>query len=234
MIESYLRKNSGILDVIATLNNDIQLNIEMQVKDYYNTVGRSLFYLTGMYHESLEIGEDYIETPQTISIWITTYDVFEDGPFHEIGRLKRDYENKVITNSFELHYIQLSKFKEQCKKISSKLDEWLTFIINENQEEIHMIKNEKIKKAEKELEYLTGDEETRRLAELREKAIRDERAALKKAKREGYEDGQKAGFEAGDRRRQEEVAKKMIKNKIDINIIMECTNLTKEEIEKLK
>jgi predicted transposase/invertase (TIGR01784 family) len=218
------------LDVVATLNNDIQLNIEMQVKDYYNTVERSLFYLTGMYHESLEIGEDYIETPQTISIWITTYDVFEDGPFYEVGRLKRDYENKVITNSFELHYIQLSKFKEQCKKISSKLDEWLTFIINENQEEIHMIKNEKIKKAEKELEYLTGDEETRRLAELREKAIRDERAALKKAKREGYEDGQKAGNKAS----REEVAKKMLKNKIDINIIMECTNLTKEEIEKLK
>ena len=39
-----------------------------------------------------------------------------------------------------------------------------------------MVDNKYVKKAEKELEYLSGDEETRRLAELREKAIRDELA----------------------------------------------------------
>ena len=37
-----------------------------------------------------------------------------------------------------------------------------------------MSNNEYIKKAEEELEYLSGDEETRRLAFLRDKAIRDE------------------------------------------------------------
>ena len=53
-----------------------------------------------------------------------------------------------------------------------------------------MIENKNIKKANEELEYLTGDEETRRLAELREKAIRDEQAALKQATREGREQGE--------------------------------------------
>lgn len=61
--------------------------------------------------------------------------------------------------------------------------------INENMEAISMCDNENIKNAEKELEYLTGDEEIRRLAYLREKAIRDEAAAMKKAKREGKEEG---------------------------------------------
>lgn len=216
----------GILDVVATLNDNIKINIEMQVKDYYNTVERSLFYATGMFHEGLENGEDYITTPQTISIWITTYDIFEDGPFHEIALLKRDYQNKVLTDKFALHYIQLPKFQKQCKTISNKLDEWLTFIINENPEAIDMIENQNIKKAKKELEYLTGDEETRRLAELREKAIRDEQAALKKATREGEARGR---VEA-----QKEIARNMKVKGIELNVICEITGLSREEIEKLK
>ena len=102
-----------------------------------------------------------------------------------------------------------------------KPKEWLTFIQNENLEEIKMINNKYVKKAEKELEYLTGDEETRRLAYLREKAIRDEMAAMAKARKEGKEDAKK------------EYAKKMLTKNLDINLIMEITGLTKEEIENL-
>ena len=73
----------------------------------------------------------------------------------------------------------------------------------------------------KELEYLTGDEEARRLAYLREKAIRDEASAIDGAKREGIKEGKKQD------------AKKMLAKKIDINTIIEITGLTKEEIENL-
>ena len=38
----------GILDVVATLDNNKKVNIEMQVKDYYNTIERSVFYGTGV------------------------------------------------------------------------------------------------------------------------------------------------------------------------------------------
>lgn len=219
----------GILDVVATLNDKTKVNIEMQVKDYYNTVERSLFYGAGIYHENLKSGEDYIDIPQSISIWITNYNVFKEGPFHEKALLKRDYENIILTDRLELHYIQLPKFKEKCKRISSKLEQWLTFIINENMEAIKMSENENIKKAEEELEYLTGDEETKRLAYLREKAIRDEMAAMTKARREGKAEGIKEGINSNTR----EIAKKMISKGIDIESIVEITGLTKEEIENL-
>ena len=219
----------GILDIVATLNNKTKVNIEMQVKNYYNTIERSLFYGTGIYHENLEKGTDYTEMPSSISIWITDYNVFKEGPIHEIARLRRDYENKILTNKLELHYIQLPKFKEKCKRITNKLEEWLTFIRNENVEEIKMIENKYVKKAEEELEYLTGDEETRRLAELREKAIRDEMAAMAKAKKDGIAEGRADGIAENKKN----VAKKMLNKKIDIETIIEITGLTKEEIEKL-
>ena len=155
LLESILTDKLGILDILATLNDNTKVNIEMQVKNYYNTIERSLFYGTGIYHENLEKGEDYIDIPHSISIWITDFNVFKDGPFHEKARLRRDFENKVLTDKLQLHYIQLPKFKEKCKRISSKLEEWLTFIENENLEAIKMSNNENIKKAEAELEYLT-------------------------------------------------------------------------------
>ena len=216
----------GILDVVATLDDNTKVNIEMQVKGHENTIDRSVFYETGLFHESLNSGEDYLEIPKVISIWITDYDVFDEGPFHERARLKRDYENIILTDKVEIHYIQLPKFRKKYKRVSNKLrdklEDWLTFIENEDLEAIRMIDNKYIQQAEDEFEYLTGDAAERRLAQLREKAIRDEAANLKCATRKGIEQGKK------------EVAKKMLAEKIDIELIMKITELTKEEIEKLK
>ena len=100
-----------------------------------------------------------------------------------------------------------------------------------------MSNNKYVKKAEKELEYLTGDDETRRLAYLREKAIRDEAAALTKARREGIAEGLSQGISQGISQGQKneklQIARKMLAEKIDINTIIKITELTKEEIEKL-
>ena len=171
-------------------------------------------------------GQNYTEVPRSISIWITDYNVFDEGPFHEKARIKRDYENIVLTDKLELHYIQLPKFRKKCKRISSKLEEWLSFIKYDNMEELHMIKNDKVKKAEEELEYLTVDEETKRLAFLREKAIRDEYDALSRARKEGIAQGINSY--------KLEIAKKMLKKGKNINEIIELTELTKDQIEKLK
>lgn len=96
-----------------------------------------------------------------------------------------------------------------------------------------MVDNKYVKKAEKELEYLSGDEETRRLAELREKAIRDELAAIAQARDEGKSEGFSLGKNEGESQNTIKIAKKMLEKQIDIALIMEITGLTKEEIEKL-
>ena len=215
----------GILDIVATLNNGVRVNDEMQVKDYHNTIDRSVFYESGLFHESLDKNEDYLQIPKAIGIWILNYDIFNEGPFHEIARLKRDYENIVLTDKIEIHYIQLPKFKQKCKRISNKLEEWLTFISCKNLEEISMIENEYVKKAEEELEYLSGDAAERRLAELREKAIRDEAAAMAGATRRGIEEGIK--------KEKIQIAKRMLEENIEIETIVRVTGLTKEEIKNL-
>ena len=48
------------------------------------------------------------------------------------------------------------------------------------------------------------------------------------------EQGKKAGIEEGEKNKQKEIAKKLLEEKIDIEIIVKATGLTKEEIEIIK
>lgn len=88
-----------------------------------------------------------------------------------------------------------------------------------------MKENKEIRKAQEELEYLTGDEAERRIAELREKAIRDEITNIEGAKEEGVNKGSK--------REKTEIAKRLKKMNMNIEDIEKATGLTKEEIEDL-
>ena len=93
-----------------------------------------------------------------------------------------------------------------------------------------MKENKAIKKAIGELEQVSGDEKIRRIAELKEKYIRDEQASLEYAKEEGY----KTGIKTGENKKSLEIAKNLLRQNVDIDIISNATGLTLEEIEKLK
>ncbi len=236
VLEKVLEENkTGILDIQAMADNNKLVNIEIQVKDEYNIKERSLYYWSAMYHNGLGKGNNYKEGIQTIAINILNFNCFEDGPYHEIGRIKRDYNNEIVTDKLELHFIQIPKFREKGLKIESNLDAWMHFINNENKKgvELAMKKNNVIKKAAKELEYLSGDEEIRRIAFLREKAIMDEYNNISSAKEEGLKEGIEKGIEKGMRQRNIQIARKMIEQKIDIKTIANITGLTIEEIQQL-
>ncbi len=96
-----------------------------------------------------------------------------------------------------------------------------------------MEKNKEIKKAQEELEYLSGDEEARRIAELREKAIRDEITNLEGARAEGEARGKAEGEIIGEKNKSLEIAKKMKEENIPMEQIEKITGLTKKEIENL-
>ena len=99
-----------------------------------------------------------------------------------------------------------------------------------------MNENNDIKKAHEELKQVSGDYELRRIAELKEKYIRDEAAALEyaieKGQKEGVEKGIQQGIEQGKNEAKKEVAKNMLKLGIELDIISKTTGLTKEEILK--
>lgn len=228
-LEKQLEENKlGRLDLLAILNDTTIVNIEVQVLNPNNFIERTLYYWSGNYYNDLKAGENYRKIKRTIAINILDYEQFEEGPFHEIVRLKRDYQNRILTDKMEIHFIQIPKFIKREGEIKTKLGQWMQFIsqIDQKEVEVAMKENEAIKKANVEYEYLTGEEEERRIAFLRDKAIRDEKSIREGSKEEGREEGREE--------KQKEIAKKLLDKNMLIEEIIEITDLTKEEIEKLR
>lgn len=221
-----IENRGAVLDILAILNDDTYVNIEMQVDDYKNTIERSIFHDSGLYHESLLKREDFKIAKRVIGIWILTYNLFNEGTFHEIARLKRDYENILLTDKIELHYIQLPKFRKNCEKISNKLEEWLTFIINDDVEAIKMIDNDFVQKAEDELEYINSDKEERMRAKFRERSELKYQFDMESMLEQGRNEGIKE--------QNIKIAKKMLAKKEKIEYIMELTGLSEKEIKELQ
>lgn len=236
-LERELESNKlGILDIKARIDNETIVNIEIQIINRYNMIERTLFYWSGLYYNVLQKGEDYKEIKKVIAINILDYNEFEEGPYHEIAKLRREYLYKILTDKIEIHFIQIPKFKKQRKDMKTKLDMWMDFISQIDEKEVKnaMSKNKEIKKAQEEYEYLTGDEAERRIAFLREKAIRDENSIFDAGKDIGFKDGIEKGIKQGKEKEQKEIVKSMLKEKIPIETIMKITKLSKEKIEKIK
>ncbi len=97
-----------------------------------------------------------------------------------------------------------------------------------------MEKNETVRKAQEELEYLEGDEAFKRKVELKEKYEKDMNSAIHYGKEEGMKKGLQEGLHEGKMSEKKDIAKKMLEIGMDVEQIMKITDLSKEEIEKLK
>ena len=140
----------------------------------------------------------------------------------------KDYTNKILTPVEKIVILELPKFKKYKNKTQNQeLKNWVEFIINP--EKKMQGESKEIEKAREVLEMMSQDKNERRLAELRQKYIMDQKA-IEDA---GYDKGYDSGTLEGKKERSIEIAKKMKSKKMDIDDIIEITGLTKEEIEKL-
>lgn len=233
----------GIVDVLAKINNNEYCDIEMQMTDKTNLIERLLYYWSKQYIKNIKKGNKYEELKRTIIILITNFEVkgLETLDFHSKWKIIEEKQRKLIlTQHLEIHIIEIpKKYKEIENDKENKLKEWLSFLENPESEEVlyYMKNNENIKFAKEKLNTLSEDERVRRLAELREKAIMDEKEAkytgYTEGRREGIKEGKEEGRKQGKEATKKEIAKKMKEEKIDIEIIVRVTGLTKEDIDKL-
>ncbi|WP_109962876.1 hypothetical protein [Halorhodospira halochloris] len=97
------------------------------------------------------------------------------------------------------------------------------------------IAHEPVKRAMSRIRELRADEEARRLAFVRERALRDEVSQLNEARQEGLEKGEQIGLEKGERLRAEKTARNLIKtNALSDEQIAQATGLTQGEVAQLR
>ncbi|MDP4145906.1 MAG: Rpn family recombination-promoting nuclease/putative transposase, partial [Bacillota bacterium] len=190
---------------------------------------RMLYYLSKMYSESIKSGGKYKDLKKTIVIGILDFDYFDISKFHSTYHFYEDeFKNFMLTDKFELNFVEMPKFRRASKDITNPLHRWLLFLENDIPKE--MLKevvemDPVIRKAEERLEWLSSDEETIKLYKAREEALIEKMSLIGEA--------EERGLRKGEHNKAIEIAKNLI-DVLDAETISLKTGLSIEEVEEIK
>ncbi len=166
--------------------------------------------------------------------------------YHSTFQLYEREQKLLLTDMLEIHFMELPKLliKWRNREVDPREDQlvrWLLLLeasedeeITQVLEEIAMQEDQVLKKAMDEWERVSQDPEVLLAYEARRKALLDEKSALRRAEKLGEEKGKQIGEEIGEKKGIIKVALSMIQKGLDNQTIAEFTNLTPEEIDKLR
>ena len=107
------------MDVKAVTSKNEIINIEIQLKNEYNMIQRSLYYWSKLYEEQLEEGDRYDKLSRTVCINILDFKYLKNDRFHNGYRLKEIETNEELTDLEEIHFIEIPKLKKM--KVMKKI-----------------------------------------------------------------------------------------------------------------
>ena len=248
--KGYIEDKFSRLDVKATTSNNEIINIEIQLKNEYNMIKRSLFYWYKLYSEQLNEGEDYSVLKRTICINILNFKYLKTRKFHSGYRLKEIYSNEELTDVAEIHFIEIPKLEEGTDE-KDMLVAWIEFLKNPESEKVRSLEMsiDEIREAKDELIRMSNDDTQRELYEMRAKTLKDKISALNEAERKGIkkgrqegikeglqkgiQEGLQKGIQEGEKSKAIEIAKSLINIGLDKETISKSTGLDLNEVEKL-
>jgi predicted transposase/invertase (TIGR01784 family) len=237
----------SILDLRATLNSGIKINIEIQVRDKKDMIERSLFYWSGMYYSQMTQGMKYTELRPTILLNIVDFILFpEEQEFHSINTVMNKKSKRIITENMQLHFLEIPKVIQEWQ--GKRMDPWedslarwlLLFPAHEDErlttilEAIAMEKDPVLKKAIEDWERLSSDKDFLRLYEAREKAIKDRISEIETAEeRAGKKKAAEIATEETKIATKIEMIENMFKIGLPIEQIQKVAELSVEEVNEI-
>ena len=225
-------ERKAIFDVYCENEKGEKFIVEMQ--NAYQTYfkDRSLFYSTFPIREQAPKGSDWNFCLKKVYVVALLNYKMSDEAFdssdtiHTIA-LMDTKTNKVFNTKLMFKYVEVGRFDKTDEELTSLSDKWMYVLKN-----LSRLDNRPAALREKIFSKLFAAASVARFTptEVREyedslKAYRDIKNSLDTAKEEGREEGRE--------QRNIEIAKKMLAAGMDIDIIINMTDLSKDEIEKL-
>ncbi len=201
----------GILDVLVSLRDGTQMDLEMQVIYFESWAERTLFYLGKMLTNQLHKGDPYSKMKKCIHVSILNFKLFpDDEKQYSRFHIWEDDRHIKYSDKLELHILELPKLKnfilshgsqpprtgstathDEQNNPSAKLLQWARFFAAENEEEFKMITkgDEYLETAYDDLINLSADERKQLEYETRMKALRDYNSFMEYAENKGIRQG---------------------------------------------
>jgi len=244
-LKSFKKDKLSILDVKAEGEDGKKFNIEIQISDEADYDKRALYYWAKLYTEQLKVAEDYASLSKAIGIHILNFTSILNAPaYHNVFHVREKETGLHYFKHLELHTIELNKFveavgKKELKdfvgKVKNALDMWSTFLSRHdllNKDKLpSKLDNPALKKALNVLEIMNFTDDERMAYEDRLKWLMVESNTLRKYEEKGFERGLEEGREEA-RQEKIEMAKMLLLQGVDIDMIAKATKLSQEELKK--
>ena len=224
LTKEYIEESFSRLDVLATTQDGEIVNIEMQRADEKNMVKRSLYYWSKIFSSAYQGKGRYSSLPRTICINVLDFNLLDEEYFHNTYILKNKENNNLLTDTLELHFVEIPKMKEIDQ--NDMLSLWTAFLNDPNNEKLIELeaKYEELHEAKVELARLSRDPKEAEKYRMRENAINERRNFFLETLDKGLKEGEKKA--------KIKIALKL-KESLDINTISEMTDLSVSELEEI-
>ncbi|MDE5977229.1 MAG: Rpn family recombination-promoting nuclease/putative transposase [Turicibacter sp.] len=195
--------------------------IEIQRGKYKNLAKRSRYYQGSIDLDCIQKGSDYLDLCKSFIIFICTFDLFEKGR-HLYTFENRCIEDPTIKLNDETKKIFLNT-KGFLDDVDDEMKEFLTYIENSTDNFVAHSKSE-----------LVHDLHYRVTQIKKDKRLEVEYMTLYERYKEEFENGKAEGIEQGAKQEKLEIAKNLIQNGLDDELISKSTGLPLSEVLELR
>lgn len=229
-------------DYVALLS-DTSLNIEVNNNSSLEVLERNMEYAHRLYSKKIRRGEENYQYTQVIQFNLNNFAFKGNDKIVDIYTVTNDdnigLSNKLIFVQIYVPNLRKKWYTKGMKSLSEE-EKYILALVEMDLDKLNdlggeNIMDEYVKEAE-EVSFEGGVGE----AYDKEWALRDQgyRDGLSQGKAEGFSqgkvEGKAEGISEGKNERNIEIAKNLLKNKVDISIIVSSTGLSEEEINSLK
>ncbi len=192
-----------MLDILARDGQGHFYNVEMQVRRRPDWSARSVYYMAKALADQLKSGGAYSALQPVIGIHLLDFELFNDDQQADqalwcFELRDRTQPTVCVGREIQLNIIELPK-ADRLGVGATDLAAWVAYFKHWQEETaMNQIMHPPVQQALAHLKALSGDEDARRLAFVRERALRDEISELQGARREGWEEGMEKGIEKGE------------------------------------
>ena len=217
------------VDLLVDVQNKM-INIELNMEYYTGINQKNNSYAHKLAGINYSVGEDYKENHYLIQISIDNYDILNenDSPLIRECAVVDLKNTKIVDKYYKIYHVNLDKtltkyYNKNRNKDLTFFEKSLIILTREDKDELRKLceGDEILMSVEKKIEELSLNEEIVGLydaAQIEKKVLNTK---IKNAEEEGMKQGKI------------DTAKKLLEEKIDVNIISKVTGLTTEEITNL-
>lgn len=209
----------AVMDIRVITHTGEQVNVEIQLQDHDAFAERMLMYWAKMYTSQDKVGQAYTELNKAIQIIITNFKWLPKVHFHSMFQLMDPEDGTLFTDHVEIHILELLKLDAPELQEADTLEKWLLFLKgNRQMKEALAMESPTMKEAFEEIQRLSEDPATRRIAEYRDAQLRGQQ--------QREIDREKAGMAKRDR----EIVLNMHSQQIAAETIAKLTGIDLDDV----